>query len=232
MISRRWQRGALIVAGLGITVPPLTRAADTPPSNADTLEEIIVTAGKQSERALDVPESISVITSADLERLHVTSLQDLAAVVPGFVVVSAGGSPGQTGIFLRGLPPLSAGSLVAMLIDDSAVGSSASFANESGFELDMLPYDIERIEVLRGPQGTLYGANSMGGLVKYVTKDPSLTAYEAQVGADAFVIKGGGSLGTGARGTWSAPLIDGKLAVRASLYGEQTPGSSEIRCAD
>ncbi len=224
MISRRWQRGALIVAGLGITVPPLTRAADTPPSNADTLEEIIVTAGKQSERALDVPESISVITSADLERLHVTSLQDLAAVVPGFVVVSAGGSPGQTGIFLRGLPPLSAGSLVAMLIDDSAVGSSASFANESGFELDMLPYDIERIEVLRGPQGTLYGANSMGGLVKYVTKDPSLTAYEAQVGADAFVIKGGGSLGTGARGTWSAPLIDGKLAVRASLYGEQTPG--------
>jgi iron complex outermembrane recepter protein len=223
MISRRWQHGALIVAGLGMVVPPITRAADTPPSNADTLEEIIVTAGKQAERALDVAASISVISAADLERLHVTSLQDLAAAAPGLVVVSTGGSPGQTGIVMRGLQPFAGASLVATLIDDSAVGSSAAYAN-AGFELDLLPYDIERIEILRGPQGTLYGANSMGGLLKYVTKDPSLTTSEAQVGGETFVIKGGGSPGAGARGSWSAPLIGDTLAVRASLYGQETPG--------
>jgi iron complex outermembrane receptor protein len=216
--------GALIVAGLGwMATPLIARASDSTQSDADMLEEIIVTATKRAERALDVPASISVIGAADLERLHVTSLQDLAVAAPGLVVTS-GGSPGQTGIVLRGLPALSGASLVATLIDDSAVGSSTSFAGEPGFELDMLPYDIERIEILRGPQGTLYGANSMGGVLKYVTKDPSLTAPEAQVGGETLVIKGGGSLGAGARGSWSAPLVAGTLAVRASLYDQETPG--------
>jgi iron complex outermembrane recepter protein len=216
------QSAALIVAGLGMTAPLMPRAAEAPSVDADTLQEIVVTADRRAERALDVPDSISVITAADLERLHVTSLQDLAATAPGLVVVSAGGSPGQTAIVMRGLQPLAGGSLVATLVDDSAVGSSAAY--ESGFTLDMFPYDIERIEILRGPQGTLYGANSMGGLLKYVTKDPSLAASEAQIGGESFVIKGGGSLGVGARGSWSAPLIDDTLAVRASLYGQETPG--------
>jgi iron complex outermembrane recepter protein len=218
------QTGALIVAGVGwMATPPIARAADSAQSDADMLEEIIVTATKRAERALDVPASISVIGAADLERLHVTSLQDLAAAAPGLLVTS-GGSPGQTSIVLRGLPALSGASLVATLIDDSAVGSSTSWANEPGLELDMLPYDIERIEILRGPQGTLYGANSMGGVLKYVTKDPSLTASEAQVGGETLVIRGGGSLGAGARGSWSGPLVAGTLAVRASLYGQETPG--------
>jgi outer membrane receptor protein involved in Fe transport len=216
--------GALIVAGLcWMAVPPIARAADSTQSDADMLEEIIVTATKRAERALDVAASISVIGAADLERLHATSLQDLAAIAPGLLIQS-GGSPGQTSIVLRGLPALSGASLVATLIDDSGVGSSTSWANEPGLELDMLPYDIERIEILRGPQGTLYGANSMGGVLKYVTKDPSLTASEAQLGGETFVIKGGGSLGAGARGSWSGPLVTGTLAVRASLYGQETPG--------
>lgn len=218
------QTGALIVAGLGwMATPPIARAADSTRPDEDMLKEIIVTAAKRAERALDVPASISVISAADLERLHVTGLQDLAAAAPGLVVTS-GGSPGQTSIVLRGLPALSGASLVATLIDDSAVGSSTSWANEPGLELDMLPYDIERIEILRGPQGTLYGANSMGGVLKYVTKDPSLTASEAQVGGETFVIKGGGSLGAGARGSWSGPLVAGTLAVRASLYDQESPG--------
>jgi iron complex outermembrane receptor protein len=219
------QTGALIVAGLGwMATPLIARAADSTRSDADSLEEIIVTATKRAERALDVAASISVIGAADLERLHVTSLQDLAATAPGFVVTS-GGSPGQTSIVLRGLPALSSGSLVATVIDDSAVGSSAANTAESGFELDMLPFDIERIEILRGPQGTLYGANSMGGVLKYVTKDPGLAVSEAQLGGETFGIKGGGgALGTRARGGWSAPLIDGTLAVRGSLYGQESPG--------
>jgi outer membrane receptor protein involved in Fe transport len=218
------QTGALIVAGLGwMATPPTVRAADSTRSDVDSLEEIIVTATKRAERARDVAASISVISAADLERLHVTSLQDLAAIAPGLLILS-GGSPGQTSIVLRGLPALTSGSLVATVIDDSAVGSSAGQTGESAFELDMLPFDLERIEILRGPQGTLYGANSMGGVLKYVTKYPSLTTSEAQVGAETFAIKGGGAPGVGARASWSAPLIDGTLAVRGSLYGRESPG--------
>jgi iron complex outermembrane recepter protein len=216
--------GALIAAGLWwMAVPPIARAADSTQSDADSLEEIIVTATKRAERALDVPASISVIGAADLERLHVTSLQDLAGIAPGLLILS-GGSPGQTSIVLRGLPALSNGSVVATVIDDAAVGSSASWVGEPAFELDMLPYDIERIEILRGPQGTLYGANSMGGVLKYVTKDPSLTASRAQIGGEIVGIKGGGVPGGGARGSWSTPLIDGTLAVRGSLYDQESPG--------
>ena len=224
MKSGHLPTSALIVAGLGwMAMSPTARSADSTRSDSDILDEIIVTATKRAERALDVAASISVIGASELERMHVTSLEDLAAIAPGLLILS-GGSPGQTSIVLRGLPALTSGSLVATVIDDSAVGSSAGQTGESAFELDMLPFDLERIEILRGPQGTLYGANSMGGVLKYVTKYPSLTTSEAQVGAETFAIKGGGAPGVGARASWSAPLIDGALAVRGSLYGRESPG--------
>jgi iron complex outermembrane receptor protein len=222
MKSGHLQTGALIVAGLGMTMPLITRAADAPRSDTDALEEIIVTASKRTERAQDVGESISVIGSADLEKLHVTSLQDLTAYVPGLIIASEG-STGQTKIALRGFPSLD-GPQVATILDDSAVGSSTTFAGETVLQLDLLPYDIERIEILRGPQGTLYGADSMSGVLKYVTKYPSLAGYEAQIGGELFGIKGGGSPGYGARASLGAPLIDDILALRASVYDQQTPG--------
>jgi outer membrane receptor protein involved in Fe transport len=209
---------------VGLVLPLTTWAEEAPPSAADTLEEVIVTAQMRAEPLLDVPVSISVISAADIERLHATNLRDLEAAVPGFTIIPTG-SPGQAEIVVRGLPVLtgSGGSLVSTFIDDASVGSSTG-GEGPGFALDMLPYDIERVEILRGPQGTLYGANSMGGVLKYVTKDPNLTTSEAQIGGEAFDIKGGGSLGTGARGTWSAPLIPGVLAARASVYDEESPG--------
>ena len=224
MSPRHRRRGALIIAGLGLVLPLTTGAEEAPPAAADTLEEVIVTAQRRTERALDVPASISVISAADIERLHATNLRDLEAAAPGFTIVPSG-SPGQAEIVVRGLPVLTGagGSLVATLIDDASVGASTG-GEGPGFALDMLPYDIERIEILRGPQGALYGANSMGGVLKYVTKDPSLTAYEAQIGGEAFAVKDGGSPGTAARGTWSAPLIEDMLAVRASLYDQESPG--------
>jgi iron complex outermembrane receptor protein len=222
MKSGYWHCGALIVTGLGMSVPPKTWAADTPPSGADSLQEVIVTASKRTERAQDVGESISVVGSTELESRHVTSLQDLTGYVPGLVITS-GGSPGQTNIALRGFGSID-GPQVATLLDDFAIGSSTAYGSESAYQLDMLPYDIERIEILRGPQGTLYGADSMSGVLKYVTKYPSLTGSESQVGGELFDVKSGGTLGYGARASSSTPLIDGTLAVRASAYDQKTPG--------
>jgi outer membrane receptor protein involved in Fe transport len=219
----RRHNGVLIAVALGLAMPSITRAVEATPVDAAALEEVVVTAERRTERPLDVPASMTVISAADIEKVHATSLVDLTAAAPGFVIVS-GGSPGQTTIVLRGLPPLGGTPMVSTLIDDISVGSSTAWAAETIFALDMLPYDIERIEILRGPQGTLYGADSMGGVLKYVTKDPNLTASEAQIGANFFDIRGGGSMGAGVRASWSAPLIDGALALRGSLYAEETPG--------
>jgi outer membrane receptor protein involved in Fe transport len=187
------------------------------------IEEVVVTATKRQERQQDVGASISVVSGAALEELHVASLADLSGSVPGLVINSNGG-PGQTNIAIRGLNSQHNGSLVATLIDDMPVGSSAGWALEDSYQLDMLPYDLTGIEILRGPQGTLYGANSMGGVLKYVTKYPSLTATEAQIGAEGFDVQGGGSLGYGGRAAFGAPIIDDTLALRISLYDKETPG--------
>ena len=219
----RRHSGVLITALFGAAVPHVIRGAEVAPSDAGPLEEVVVTAERRTERSLDVAASVSVIGGAEIEKLHATSLVDLAAAAPGLVITS-GGSPGQTSIVLRGLPAMGSGSLVATVVDDVSVGSSASWTGESLFALDLLPYDIERIEILRGPQGTLYGANSMGGVLKYVTKDPSLTVLDARLGGDLFDIKNGGSPGFAARGSASAPLIVDEIAIRGSAYVQETPG--------
>src|SRR5215469_8263611 len=136
MTRGHWRRGALIFAGVGMVLPLMTRAADAPPAGADTLEEVIVTAQRRAEAVLDVPLSISVISAADIERLHATNLRDLEATAPGFTIIPRG-SPWQTQVVVRGLPDLNGGTAVATLIDDVALGPS-------GVSLDMLPYDIQR----------------------------------------------------------------------------------------
>src|SRR5215831_13749320 len=133
MTPGQWRR-ALIIAGLSMVPPVTTRATDSPPSSVDTLQEVIVTAERRTERALDVPASVSVISAADIERLHATNLRDLEAAAPGFTIVPSG-SPGQAEIVVRGLPVLNGtgGSLVATLIDDASVGSSTVGGEGPGF---------------------------------------------------------------------------------------------------
>lgn len=188
-----------------------------------TLEQIVVTASKRKELSSEVPASVSVFDSAELQALHATSLEDLASYAPG-LVISNGGSPGQSMIILRGLNTEANGPLVATLIDDSGVGSSTGWVREDAYQLDLMPYDIERIEILRGPQGTLYGANSMGGVLKYVTRNPDLNELRVQAGADAFGVENGSSAGYAVRGALSGPLLTGHLALSLSAYDRRTPG--------
>jgi len=188
-----------------------------------TLEEIVVTAQKRSENILSVPASVAFISSDVLEAQHATQLQDYAATVAGLQVDSLG-TPGQTTITLRGIAPLGSGSAVGTYIDDAPVGSSSLYSFSNTFQLDLLPYDLKGIEVLRGPQGTLYGASTMGGLIKYVLRAPDSESFHAAVGGDVFGIKNAGDAGGGLRGAVNIPLIQGILAVRASGFHESTPG--------
>lgn len=184
-------------------------------SQAVSPEEVVVTAQKRAEILREVPASISVLGGEQVEKLSLTSLADFASYVPGFSV-NSGGTPGLARLTLRGVQTGGGGApLVGMYINDAPVGSSRS---PSSYILDLLPYDLQRIEVLRGPQGTLYGAGAMGGLVKYVLREANVHTFEARVGGTAETVANSNRPNWGWRGTINAPLIDGVLAVRASGY--------------
>ena len=178
---------------------------------------VVVTAEKREQNIQEVPSSISVVNDVELDNLHATQLTDYAPYVPGFQVNSAG-SPGQTIISLRGLADISSGATVATYIDETPMGSSGIYQRADVNELDLLPYDIRRVEILRGPQGTLYGANSIGGLIKYVTLDPSLTAEEFHIGGGISGVEHGDQPGWDAHIGGTVPLVSGTVGLRLS-YG-------------
>ncbi|MGA9796278.1 MAG: TonB-dependent receptor [Rhizomicrobium sp.] len=187
------------------------------------IETVVVTAEKRSQNIQNVPAGVSAVSSETLASMHATQLTDIGSYVPSLQVNSAG-TPGQTMISIRGIAPVGPGATVATYIDDVPVGSTSAYGGGIAFALDLLPYDVEQLEVLRGPQGTLYGASSMGGLLKYVLTEPSLDSVEIKVGADVFGVSGAGDIGGGARATLSAPLVDGELGFTASYAYEKTPG--------
>jgi outer membrane receptor protein involved in Fe transport len=222
-------RGFRIILPAALSLSSLSNAFAQSSDSAGTaaeakgrgIEEVVVTAQKREEVLRDVPASISVLGGDQVENLSLNSLADFATYVPGFSV-NSGGSPGLARITLRGIQTGGGGApLVGMYINDTPVGSSRS---PSSYILDLLPYDVQRIEVLRGPQGTLYGAGAMGGLVKYVLREADTHNFEARFGGTLESVANGDGPSWGSRGTVNVPLIDGVLAVRASGYYNDDAG--------
>jgi iron complex outermembrane recepter protein len=231
--------GALLLlspARIGAQAPPSTQASSPQPSPTAspsptvarttataTVERVVVTAEKREQNIQDVPSSISVINDVELDNLHATQLTDYAPYIPGFQVNSFG-SPGQTFITLRGLADITSGATVATYIDETPMGSSGIYQRADINELDLLPYDVRRVEILRGPQGTLYGANSIGGLIKYVTLDPSLTAEEFHIGGGISGVEHGDQPGWDAHIGGTVPLATGALGLRLSYARNEGAG--------
>ncbi len=190
--------------------------------NVTKLGTITVTANKRTENVQQVASSISVLEAGQLEKLQATQLTDYANYVPGFQV-SSGGTPGQATVSMRGIAPLSSGSTVGTYIDDTPLGSSGLYQQAVTFALDLLPYDVDHIEILRGPQGTLYGAGSMGGLVKYVMKQPDLQETEFRAGGGVSSVKQGGT-GNDVRLGFNLPLVENSLGLRAGYSRNKIPG--------
>jgi len=201
-----------------------TVSAQTEDRSQLSLEEVVVTAQKRSENVQDVPSAISVLSQEQLGRFSLQQLNDYVGYVPGFSMIDSG-YPGRAQLTLRGVSTgPSDNSTVGIHIDDAPVGSSSSAARGGGLALDLLPYDVERIEVLRGPQGTLYGASTMGGLLKYVTRKPDLNEATLQTGGEITATEGSDELGWIARAAGNLPLIDGALAMRASAFRKNFVG--------
>jgi len=187
------------------------------------IEEIIVTATKRSENLQNIPLPVSVETSAQLVEAGYTNLLDYASNIPSLNVGSLG-APGRNQVSMRGVSSTSAVSAIGVYVDDVAMGSSNGWALGSTTMLDMMPYELDRIEVLRGPQGTLYGEGAMGGIIKYVLKTPSTTKFEANVGAEASTIDGARNSGYTVRARVNIPVISDVLGVSIGAFDKVTPG--------
>lgn len=223
---RKFATKLMLLSGSAAFALPAAQAAHAQVGSqpqVSQIETVVVTAEKRRENIQDVPAAVSAVSSETLASMHATQLTDIGGYVPSLQINSSG-TPGQTSISIRGIAPVGPGATVATYIDDVPVGSSSAYGGGIAFALDLLPYDVARLEVLRGPQGTLYGASSMGGLLKYVLTTPSLDTLEVRAGGDVFGISGAGDIGGGARATLTAPLVDGKLGFTASYAYEKTPG--------
>src|ERR1700683_1087880 len=189
------------------------------------LQEVIVTAEKRSERIQDVPIPVSTIDTSALTENNQVKLTDYYTQVPGLNVAPSTVST-QT-LSIRGITtgaagtgPPAAGPTVGITVDDVPFGGTAG---GDTYVPDFDPGDLARVEVLRGPQGTLYGASSMGGLLKFVTVDPSTAGFSGRVEAGTSTVYNGAELGYSFRGLTNIPLSD-DFAVRASAYTRQDPG--------
>jgi len=191
-------------------------------ASESSLEEIIVTAQKREQRLQDVPVPVSVVNTEKLADSGQVLLRDYASSVPGFEV-TPGIYPGSVSILsIRGVNSGGGGPTVGVLIDDVPYGSS--YGGHVGADVpDIDPGDLARVEILRGPQGTLYGADSMGGLVKFVTKDPSTDGYSGRVEAGTNSVHNGAEPGFSLRGSVNIPISD-TVAVRASAFRRQDAG--------
>ncbi|GFE82596.1 TonB-dependent receptor [Steroidobacter agaridevorans] len=152
------------------------------------LEEVIVTAQKRAQRLIDVPLTVATLSNETLERAGIDTLLDMSHAVPGLVVSDAGG--GFIRYYVRGVGNVygsSSTALVGVYLDEADVTGSASS------QLDLRANDIERVEVLKGPQGTLYGAGSSGGTIRFITRDPQLDRFTAEGDLDVYFTDGGDS---------------------------------------
>ena len=202
--------GAALLGGPAVAGPNPAAAGPAAPegegSRSGELEEIVVTAEKRESTVQATPISITAVSAADLAQKNIGSVEDLAGAVPGVSMRTAG--PGQTEYEMRGLT--SAGgstATVGFYIDDVPLSASAVALNGRTV-IDPDLFDLNHVEVLRGPQGTLYGAGSMGGTIKLVTNQPKIGTFEAATDTYVSQTTSGGSTNGGGSGMVNLPLGD------------------------
>jgi outer membrane receptor protein involved in Fe transport len=184
------------------------------------IDEIIVTSQKREQALADIPMSITVLAGEALERQQADNFQDLVALIPGFSVASS--RRGATRITLRGINTGGVASTVGVYLDEVPFGSSSGLANGAVLSGDFDTFDLARVEVLRGPQGTLYGASSLGGVLKYVPNKPSTEAFEGRIQASAESVADGDT-GFAVTGVINLPVSD-TFALRASGFSRSDEG--------
>jgi iron complex outermembrane recepter protein len=215
---------AVILGGSAASLAHAAPATDASDTSSDSISEIVVTAQRRSENIQSVPITIQALTAETLTELNVQTFDDFRKYLTN--VTAPNNGPGQGYLFMRGLSVGSAGS--------QSTGSIGGFPNVAiylddqsgqlpGRNLDIYAADLERIEVLEGPQGTLFGAGAQAGVVRYITNKPKLDVTEGNVEA-SYGTTAGGADNSSATAMINLPLIPDILAVRAVIYNDSRGG--------
>src|ERR1700761_2580624 len=218
---------ALLLVSTALTVSGLASAAfaqaAAAPSSSNAIEEVVVTATRQTSTVNKVALSVSAVTQKSLDQQGVRNVADLATQVPGFTFRTSGGDNNPQ-LTMRG-------------VGGNAITGTSGSAPTTGVYLDDLPmmkrnanglltgsgsplpllYDLDRVEILRGPQGTLYGGSSEGGTLRFITPNPSLTTYSGSARLGASTISGGG-IGDEEGIALGGPVVEDKLGFRVSGF--------------
>jgi iron complex outermembrane recepter protein len=219
---------AAVAAILSVSSNALVFAqqAETAPAAATggELTEVVVTAQRRTENIQDVPITVQALTGAQLEQLNVKSAEDLLKYTPN--VTYSGNGPGTGNIFMRGLGGIGSGNQsqsttaafpnVALYLDDQSMQFPAR-------NNDVYLVDMERVEVLEGPQGTLFGGGAQAGAIRYITNKPNVTATSAEFNAGYGTTAHGGQ-NSNLNAMLNVPLIPDTLALRAVVFNDHRGG--------
>jgi iron complex outermembrane recepter protein len=185
-----------------------TQVSERSLSRSAVLEEIVVTAQKREERLIDVPMAITALSGETVENAGMQNIIDLSYAVPNLSVREEG--PGQQMIIIRGMGNFrGSSSLVGLYLDEVPVSTSPLA------QIDLQTLDLTRVEVLKGPQGSLYGQGAVGGTIRFITKDPSFDGIEGNVGMSLYDTHKG-DMSEEVTGVLNLPVVDDVLAFRVA----------------
>ena len=226
MTGRRWLKstssiasGALVISGVAIGQ---ASAEQSETAEAAVIDEIIVTGTKRARSLQEVGVAITTLDFEEFSSIGLTSINDMLDYAPGAGVTSHG-QRGSGEVHMRGVNNEGGSSIVSVYIDDIPITSSIAGSLGNLFTFDNLLGDIERIEVIKGPQGTLYGANSVGGVIRYVTGDPSTGELTGRLGGDLSTVAHG-DFSHEFSGFANIPLVEDKVGVSVSGFYSDRAG--------
>jgi iron complex outermembrane receptor protein len=217
-VERQLRQLALASTAAFLVGLPCSAWAQDASADVTELDAVIVTATKRSESLKDVPQAITVFSGQRLEAINADSLEGLAGYVPGLEMQTF--SPGRTRITIRGISPdeQTGVTTISYYLDEIPL-TAADQRSQTTVRL----YDIDQVEVLRGPQGTLYGEGAMGGTIRIVTNKPDATRFGAALKLDGYSIDKGDT-GYVVDGMVNVPLIKDVLAARLAVETRRDAG--------
>jgi iron complex outermembrane receptor protein len=226
---RKIRAALLMTTALGAAGLAQAAFAQGAAANSQALEEVVVTATRQTSTVNKVALSVSAVTQKSLDQQGIRSVADLSSQVPGFTFRTSG-ADNNPQLTLRGIGGNTIGgtsgsaATTGVYIDDIAFQKRNANGLETGSGSPVpLLYDLDRVEVLRGPQGTLYGGSSEGGTLRFITPQPSLTVYSGQARIGVSTIAGGG-MGNEEGVALGGPIIQDKVGFRLSGFRQDRPG--------
>lgn len=217
-----------IVAGISSGVALVLAGQAVAEEGTDFLQEVIVTATRQVETVNRVPLSIQAVTQDNMDRQGIKNSADLVRAVPGLNTVPNPGGSQQT-FSIRGIVGGTGAATTSVYLDDTNLTKRANggVSQNNGVVAPLL-YDLERVEVLKGPQGTLYGGSSQGGTVRYITPLPSLTEFTGSARVEGSTMGGRSDISDEVAGAFGGPIMQDRLGFRISAIRRYTGGWVDV----